>query len=117
MGAYQENLSDTTKSVVKKVVAHAHQVNLHLNGTLNEVHHMALAAASKGTNNTYTLKQQMLKEPDVKDFCATMLKEVEDHEQREYCMMINKDNLPYGTKTILSIWSFKRKQYPEAVSV
>ena len=67
-------------SMVEKVVAHAHQVNLHFDRIMDEIHHMALATA-KGTNNTYTLKQ-MLQEPDVADFCTAMMKEVDNHESR-----------------------------------
>ena len=99
------------QNVVEKVVAHAHQVNMHFNGTINETHHMGLATA-KGTKDAYTLKQ-MLNEPDVKDFCAAMMKEVENHESRNHWTMMEKDKIPAGIKTILSIWSFKRKQYPD----
>ena len=94
-----------------KVVAHAHQVNLHFDGTMNEIHHMALATA-KGTNDTYTLKQ-MLKEPDVADFCTAMMKEVDDHESRGHWTLMDRAELDPSIKTILSIWSFKRKRYPD----
>ena len=76
------NSGPSPQTIVEKVVAHAHQVNMHFDSTINEIHHMVLATA-KGTNDTYTLKQ-MLKEPDVKDFCAAMMKEVEYHESRNH---------------------------------
>eukprot|EP00957_Ditylum_brightwellii_P128643 9813476-Ditylum_brightwellii.AAC.1 len=47
-----------------------------------------------------------------------MLKEIEVHEGREYWTLMRHDNVPMEkwvngkVKTILSIWSFKRKRFP-----
>jgi hypothetical protein len=42
-----------------------------------------------------------------------MIYEVNDHEVRGYWTLIKQCDLPQQTKTIMSIWSFKRKQYPD----
>jgi hypothetical protein len=41
-----------------------------------------------------------------------MMVEVSDHESRSHWTLTKHCNLPQDTKTIMSIWSFKRKQYP-----
>ena len=42
-----------------------------------------------------------------------MAKEVEDHEARNHWTLLHHEAVPKGTKTILSMWLFKRKNYPE----
>ena len=42
-----------------------------------------------------------------------MVHEVNDHETQNHWTLTIRCDLPLGTKTILSIWSFKRKQYPD----
>jgi hypothetical protein len=42
-----------------------------------------------------------------------MINEVNDHEVRGHWTLIKCCNLPQGTKTIMSIWSFKHKQYQD----
>ena len=42
-----------------------------------------------------------------------MIKEVRDREKREHWMVIDRSTLPPGTRTILSIWSFKRNRFPD----
>eukprot|EP00957_Ditylum_brightwellii_P066564 5052528-Ditylum_brightwellii.AAC.1 len=60
----------------------------------------------------------MLKQPDYTDFICAMLKEIEVHEGREHWTLMQRDNVPMEkrvtgkVKTILSIWSFKRKCFP-----
>ena len=51
----------------------------------------------------------MLQEPDVADFCTAMMKEVDDHESRGHWTLMDRADLDPNIKTILSIWSFKRK--------
>jgi len=41
-----------------------------------------------------------------------MVNEVDDHESRAHWTLTKRCDLPPGTKTIMSIWSFKRKRYP-----
>eukprot|EP00957_Ditylum_brightwellii_P150166 11435293-Ditylum_brightwellii.AAC.1 len=59
----------------------------------------------------------MLKQLDYKDFIHAMLKEIEVHECREHWTYMPHDNVPMEkrvngkVKTIISIWSFKRKHF------
>ena len=51
----------------------------------------------------------MLHQPDTKEFVRAMMQEMDDHETRNHWKLMLRSNLPPGTKTILAIWSFKRK--------
>ena len=42
-----------------------------------------------------------------------MLKEIEVHEKRKHWALMNRNDMPTGAKTIIEIWSFKRKRYPD----
>ncbi len=42
-----------------------------------------------------------------------MIVEVSDHESRDHWTLTKHCDMPQDTKTIMSIWSFKRKQYPD----
>eukprot|EP00957_Ditylum_brightwellii_P034614 2624668-Ditylum_brightwellii.AAC.1 len=82
--------------------------------SVNLLHPMAFAA-NQQQNETYTFRD-MMKKPDHKDFIMAMLKEIEVHERREHltCMLksqVPKDKLDKNgkLKSILSIWSFKKK--------
>ena len=62
----------------------------------------------------------MLLQPYKSDLIIAMIKEVEAHESRSYWTLMensevkNKNNNKYGKlKTILSIWHFKRKIFPD----
>jgi Reverse transcriptase (RNA-dependent DNA polymerase). len=54
-----------------------------------------------------------MKQEDAKDFIQAMLKEIEDHESHGHWTMIKRGAMPINAKTILSIWSFKRKRHPD----
>eukprot|EP00957_Ditylum_brightwellii_P137482 10482008-Ditylum_brightwellii.AAC.1 len=74
-------------------------------------------AANQQQNEMYTYKD-MLQQPDAKDFVLAMLKEITVHEDRNLwtlmkCTEVPPDKLVNGkVKTIMSIWSFKRKRFP-----
>ncbi len=55
----------------------------------------------------------MVKQDDKEDLVMAMLKEVQDHESRMYWTFIHRSEMPPNAKTILSIWSFKRKRFPD----
>ena len=55
----------------------------------------------------------MLKQPDRADFIKAMMTEIEEHERRKHWHLIKRSEIPKRKKTILSIWSFKRKRYPD----
>ena len=54
-------------------------INANFDGSLNAIHHMALAVGRN--NESYTFKE-MMKEDDASDFIKAMEKEVRDHESR-----------------------------------
>lgn len=55
----------------------------------------------------------MLKQPDVAKFIEAMVKEIEGHVGREHWVIIPRAEMPSGMKTILAVWSFKRKRLPD----
>ena len=69
-------------------------------------------AAGQTHNEVYTFKD-MLKEDDRADFIKAMAKEIEDHEKRGHWVAVLRLSMPSGTKTIQSIWAFKRKRHPD----
>jgi hypothetical protein len=52
-------------------------------------------------------------EKDYHEFVKAMIKEVDDHKNRNHWTIMRCSDMPVDTKTIMSIWSFKRKHYPE----
>ena len=97
-------------SVLNQVVLHAEKVNTHFDGTLNAIHHAVLTATA-GDNDTYTLKDMLVQE-DKNDFIVAIGKEVLDHESRDHWTVMHRSEMPKGVKTIMAIWSFKRKRNP-----
>ena len=97
--------------LLHKTVLHTERLNQHFDGTLNKLHHAVLNTVA-GDNDTYTLKQ-MLQQEDKNDFIEAMQKEVNDHESRDHWTVIPRSLIPNGTKTIMAIWSFKRKRFPD----
>ena len=98
-------------STLAKVTYFTEKVNTHFDNTINEIHHAVLASA-KGDNDTYTLKQ-MFQQEDVGSFVEAMTQEIEDHENRNHWTLLPRSAMAEGTKTIMSVWSFKRKRLPD----
>ena len=92
-----------------------HYLNSHYDGTFNVLSNFAYAALND-SNDTFTLKE-ILKQKDVANFVEAMLKEVNDHETRKHWICVSRSAIPQGTKTILAIWSFKRKRLPDGTIV
>ncbi len=86
------------------------EVNLLFDDTINKISEFAFAA-NQQQNETYTFKDAMLQDDHV-DFIKAMLKEIDDHESNNHWTMIERSSMPATAKTILSIWSFKRKRTP-----
>ena len=86
------------------------EVSVLFDGTLNKVHEFAFAA-NQQQNETYTFKDAMLQD-DASDFIKAMIKEISDHESNNHWTMMSRSSMPSNAKTILSIWSFKRKRSP-----
>jgi hypothetical protein len=102
--------SPTSSSVFLKAVESFHRVNTLYDGTINCF--SMLAQASVASNETFTYKQAM-QEKDYIEFVKAMVKEVDDHELRDHWTLIPRQDMPVDTKTIMAIWSFKRKRFPD----
>jgi hypothetical protein len=50
-------------------------------------------------------------EKDYHEFVKAMIKEVDDHENRNHWTIMHCCDMPVDAKTIMNIWSFKLKQY------
>mmetsp|Transcript_14797 Transcript_14797/g.21891 ORF Transcript_14797/g.21891 Transcript_14797/m.21891 type:complete len:426 (-) Transcript_14797:484-1761(-) len=74
-------------------------------------------AANQQQNETYIFND-MMKQDDRKDFILAMLDEIKVHEDRDHWTLMKRVDVPSSkrvngkVKTIVSIWSFKRKQFP-----
>ena len=86
------------------------KVNLNFDGTTNYSHPFAFAS-SLADNEAYSLKE-MLKQPDVPSFVQAMKDEVHAHESNEHWELVPRSTIG-DSKTILAIWSFKRKRFPD----
>ncbi len=71
-----------------------------------------LAQLSIALNETFSYNQA-LKQDNFCKFIKAMMVEVSDHESREHWTLTKHCNMPEDTKTIMSIWRFKRKWYPD----
>ena len=79
--------------------------------TINECHNVVFNTVASN-NDVYTLRE-MLKLPDMIEFVIAMQKEIEDDQSRDHWESFLRKSLPEGAKTILSIWVFKVKRYPD----
>ena len=55
----------------------------------------------------------MLQQPDRAEFIKAMMVEIQHHENNGHWHLFERSKIPKGKKTILSIWSFKLKRYPD----
>jgi hypothetical protein len=100
----------TVTSTFSKAIVSYHRVNTLYDGTINCF--LTLAQSSITLNETFN-NNQALKQADVCKFIHAMIDEINDHEIRVHWTLIKCCNLPQGTKTIINIWSFKCKRYPD----
>ena len=105
------NLHDHVQNLVFATVNAFQSANMNFDNTLNALHPMAFLAEADN-NDTYTFRQ-MLKQPDAAEFVKAMIKEADDHETRDHWEVIPRWQKPLADKTILAIWSFKRKRFPD----
>ena len=87
------------------------QVDINFDGTFNAIVSHAYAAG-KENNETYTFRE-MCKQEDRIDFVDAMQKEIDDHTRRKHWEIIPRSMMPDNMKTIMSVWSFKRKRFPD----
>jgi len=107
-----QSIAKPKPSLLNTAIDSFHQVNTLYDGTVNCF--LTLAQSSEASNETFTYKQA-LQEPDYHDFIKAMVHEVEDHESRDHWTCMRRSDMPENTKTIMSIWSFKRKRYPDGM--
>ena len=109
-----ENFNDSNNEHLNSAFSTAldiyHRLNSHFDCTLNVFSTFAFASAKH--NDTYTFKEMMQQE-DKGNFMEAMVKEVDDHVERRHWSMIPRSMMPAGMKTILAIWSVKRKRLPD----
>ena len=86
-------------------------VNQRFDGNLNYILPFALAIKSV-SNDIFTLNE-MLKQDNVPNFVKVMQVEVEDHESWRHWTLMNRSEIPAGSKIILAIWSIKRNHSPD----
>lgn len=104
-------LYSAAQNMVFATVNMYHAANECFDGTLNCLHPMAFLVSSDN-NDTYTFKE-MLRQPDAKEFIAAMMKETSDHETHGHWEVVPRWKKPPDVKTIMAIWSFKRKRFPD----
>ena len=97
--------------MAQNVAFHTERINSNFDGTLNSLNYATLLV-SAADNDTYTFKN-MLRQPDAKVFVQAMMQEMDAHETRNHWTLMLRSDLPPGAKTILFIWSFKRKRFPD----
>ncbi len=95
---------------MQKLSHRYHSVNANFDGTLNGMFNTVFATSD--SNDCYTYSG-MLKQDDKGKFVKAMLKETAVHEARGHWTVIKRSDMPAAAKTILSIWSFKRKHLPD----
>lgn len=104
-------VNPNSNSVFASTVNTIHNLNSHFDCTLNVLSTFAYAAMND-TNDTFTFKE-MCQQPDMPKFIDAMVKEVADHNERLHWDIIPRAEIPAGMKTILAVWSFKRKRLPD----
>ena len=98
-----------TRTFIACVVHHYHEMIKLFDGTINRIHHFAFLPNSY-SNDTFTLSR-MLKRDYIKEFAGSMVKEVQDHEDRGHWKIFERSNMPEGSKIILSVCAFKIKRF------
>ena len=108
---FTSDVSFDPNKALYSFVSHLQNINKLFDDTINQSHFYIFSVVAE-TNDVYTLSQ-MLKIGDIKDFVLAMIKEIEDHESRGHWELVKRAHLPKGSKTILSVWAFKRKRLPD----
>ena len=108
--APQNHHSNEQFSFVAQTSNDFEQIKCLFDDTINKFCHHVLAFTASNEAFTYS---QMLQERDHKHFFEAMEVELNDHETCKHWTLMERKNLPQGTKTIMAIWSFKQKQFPD----
>ena len=114
LGATATSLGTNLNSIslstfLSRTISYHERLNRLFDSTINHVHSFTTMVEN---NESYTFKE-MLNQEDKSSFIQAMLNEVEEHENRGHWTPVLRSSMPSGSKTILSIWSFKRKRGPD----
>ncbi|MEY3108605.1 MAG: hypothetical protein RL730_956, partial [Actinomycetota bacterium] len=103
--------TNSISSTIERMNTTLNEIDLNFDGTFNSFMTQVFAAG-KESNEVYTFRE-MLKQEDRIQFVNAMEKEIDDHVRREHWEIIPRSMMPKDMKTIMSIWSFKRKRLPD----
>jgi hypothetical protein len=81
--------------------------------TINDICHQ-IHAFTTSDNECYKYSQ-MLQQDNYKHFFQAMEIELDDHETHNHWTLMLQKDMPTEAKTIMAIWSFKRKHYPDGL--
>ncbi len=109
-GVHPHQVLATRSSTLSNAIESYHHVNLLCDGTINCC--STLAQSSIALNETFTYKEA-LKQSDYHNFVKAMIHEVNNQEIRDHWTLTKRCDIPPGAKTILSIWIFMQKRYPD----
>jgi hypothetical protein len=109
-GVHSHQVLAQSSSLLSDAIDSYHQVNLLYDGTINCF--STLAQSSVASNKTFNYKQALQQSDKIK-FVKAMVHDVNDHEKQKHWTLTRCCDLPDGTKTIMAIWSFKWKRYPD----
>ena len=110
VAAFNIHRATNPASFTSRIMNQIERTNLSFDGTTNGSHPFAFAA-KLSDNECYTMKEMLL-QPDAKDFMMAMIDEVKAHEDNDHWEVVPRSKVG-NSKTILAIWSFKRKRYPD----
>ena len=87
-------------------------LNSYYDSTVDALQNHAFVANRIVNNNMFTFKE-VKQHPERASFVEAMIAEINDHEERDHWELLDRSSMPKGYKTIMSIWSFKIKRYPD----
>ena len=102
---------EQTTSGLRQLNNAANQFETNFGSTINSFAHHVFAAG-KENNESYTFRE-MLKQDDREDFLTAMEVEIFAHEERDHWEIVPCSEMPQDMKTIMEIWSFKRRRHPD----
>jgi hypothetical protein len=100
-----------TSLFFKKLIKCFDKANEHCGGTFNDFHIVSLLTVT-GSNKVFTYHQAQ-KQEDWNDFIIAMGKEILDHKSHGHWDLVPHLTITLGNKLIKTIWSFKRKRFPD----
>ena len=116
-GDYKENKigGGTGNSYTQQILAKNELLERNVDGTRNFLNPITQCFASLSDNETYNFGEAM-KQADSADFVIAMLKEIKDHETKKHWVYRKRAEIR-NLKTIMAIWSFKRKRAPDGTLI